>query len=480
MVQEEKTVMKPWAKLLLAALALAVCIGGYIAVSKIRSGTGGDPEETGQTELTIGAFDADIEKIEYDYGGKTYRFLLSGQKWENIDDPDMPIDDEAIDAVATLLKNGAEVKRLVDESGEYAQSFGLDAPVLVIRAFGGERSIKYEIGDKNEALYGYYAKLDGADTVYIIETSLPEILMKDIYDFVVPEDFPAILTDNIRGIEIKTTASTLDIEYFKDGRDDVYTKNLKWFKKEDGSYLPVRTSLATVLAGNVVGIKYDKCVDYRADSAELEAYGLSAPEITIKIDYVVVDETDASTEEKSIEISVGTKTQDGESRYFSWSDTDMVFTVKESEIQEITKYFDEDLSPFEVCALTVDELKSFILTANGKTVEVEHREQTVEGNKTTDIYIIGGEIINNPKVDAVFSYLNGLKIDSVAQPGYVEGELFLTVIFKTDRQGFETMRLEAYTYSTNFYRISFNGRHDMLVSLRDVENLADAIADLSK
>ena len=83
-------------------------------------------------------------------------------------------------------------------------------------------------------------------------------------------------------------------------------------------------------------------------------------------------------------------------------------------------------------------------------------------------------------MDAVFSYLNGLKIDSVAQPGYVEGELFLTVIFKTDRQGFETMRLEAYTYSTNFYRISFNGRHDMLVSLRDVENLADAIADLSK
>ena len=136
----------------------------------------------------------------------------------------MPIDDEAIDAVATLLKNGAEVKRLVDESGEYAQSFGLDAPVLVIRAFGGERSIKYEIGDKNEALYGYYAKLDGADTVYIIETSLPEILMKDIYDFVVPEDFPAILTDNIRGIEIKTTASTLDIEYFKDGRDDVIRK----------------------------------------------------------------------------------------------------------------------------------------------------------------------------------------------------------------------------------------------------------------
>ena len=61
MVQEENG-NEALCKAFVAALALAVCIGGYIAVSKIRSGTGGDPEETGQTELTIGAFDADIEK----------------------------------------------------------------------------------------------------------------------------------------------------------------------------------------------------------------------------------------------------------------------------------------------------------------------------------------------------------------------------------------------------------------------------------
>ena len=99
-----------------------------------------------------------------------------------------------------------------------------------------------------------------------------------------------------------------------------------------------------MLAGNVVGIKYDKCVDYRADSAELEAYGSAGN--NNKIDYVVVDETDASTEEKSIEFG---RHENRTAAGILLVRSIWFLPLRKAKF-EITKYFDEDLSPFEVCA----------------------------------------------------------------------------------------------------------------------------------
>ena len=152
----------------------------------------------------------------------------------------------------------------------------------------------------------------------------------------------------------------------------------------------------------------------------------------------------------------------------------MVYIVEKSVVESITEYFEKDLSPTEVCAVSSDEIDSVELMVNSETISVVHSVTS-----ETDVYTINGEVAEDTKIDAVFTLLNGLEIDSTAEVGYNEGELYLEIVFKSGREGFEELTLRAYTFSTNFYRISFNGREDILVSLRDVEDLAAAIQALS-
>jgi hypothetical protein len=476
--------MKPWVKLLIAALVLALCVGGYVVLSKMNSDSAKKSAETEQTEQLIGTLEGDVAKIKYTYGGKTYRFTLSEDKWTNADDANMPIDNDTVAAVATSLKNGAEVVRVVDESGQYKTSFGLDNPVLTVIAGDGSAEVKYQVGDKNASLGGYYAKLNDSDTVYIIDSTIPESLMKDIYDFVEADSFPSVLSDNVRGINLTSGGKTLELTYFAEGRSNIYTKNYTWFLFKDGGYTPARSSAVTVLAGDIVGITADKCVNYKPSSSELEAYGLTNPETTVMLSYVVIDGTDASEESAVVTIKIGAETGAGGARYLTWSDTEMVFTVDEDTVNDILAYLDEDFEPNEVCAMTVDEVKSAEMTANGVTVNLIHTKQTSTnsdgGTTTTDVYTVDGNVVENSKAEAVFTSLNKLKIDSVADKGNAEGTPYLTITLHSDREGFETLTLKAYAYNTNFYRVSFNGRNNMLVSLRDIENLAGKISALAQ
>ena len=142
----------------------------------------------------------------------------------------------------------------------------------------------------------------------------------------------------------------------------------------------------------------------------------------------------------------------------------------------------EDLSPDEVCAIGLDTVESFSVAYNGADINVVRTERTVaSGNSSdttvTNIFTANGIVVDATNVNTFYDGLLALTVEGRAEAGsWEEGaEPHMTISFVRNTENFSEMTLTVYEYNVNFYRISFNGEDDILVSIRDIDNMGDAI-----
>lgn len=473
--------MKKSMTLLLAIGALALIAGGYFLVSSLVADDEPPEEDGGTVQTQVLKIDGELAKIDYTYGGERIVLEKNGEGlWQKADDASFPVSADAAETLEAVL-GSVEVLREIAPGDADTALFGLDEPQLVVSAAAADgEAVTYRVGIYNSALGGYYALRDGSDAVYLIAEAMPAAFTNGLYSIAAADAYPQISSVNVTDITLSEREHSRRLTFVEGGSDEFYTNAYEWFDVTEGALTPVRETAVTVLASAVTGFEIGECVSHAPDAAELAAYGLNEPSLVCRLLYKLygTDET-AEPAVEEFTLSVGGETDDG-GVYVTWSGTEMVFRADKAKADELRAYFDEDLSPKEICTVPLESVEAVEVTAGGKTVRVERAVKTVtttgeSGASTateTAVYTIDGLMADGTAFESFFNALTALEIESTAGSGAYLDTPYLTVRFLRNTAHDSDMTLTFYEHNANFYRAGFNGRQDMLVSVRAVQSLA--------
>lgn len=482
--------MKPWVKILILVAALAVCVAGCFIVVDIVKNSEEKPEE-GTDTVTVGGFDSDVQSFSYTYQDSSAEFELVNYSWVNTADGDMPLKQEALDALAKIIRDGAKSVRLVDDTGSLvkSESFGLDDPAITVRASDGTVAKTLYIGNFNSAFDAYYANVEGSGEVHLISPEVPESFMMDIFALAVDaEPFPEISYEDVVRIRIFDGDASREMTYSEGGSEELYSDYYTWFEQtSSGEYTALRTSAMTVLSEETVSFDDIACVAYASDSETLAAYGLDGEPRGFEISYIgeieVENAVGIETQEAELSLEVRISPADEEGNcYMTWSDNPTVYRVSSEKAEAVMGALEADLTPDEVCAISLDSVESFNVLYNGAEINVVKTQTSIAGaegaeDAVTNIFTANGIVVDATSVNSFYDGLLALTVEDRAEEGSWDenAEPHMTVSFSRNTESFPEMTMYVYEYNVNFYRISFNGVDDMLVSIRNIDNMGDAI-----
>ncbi|NLZ37715.1 MAG: DUF4340 domain-containing protein [Clostridiales bacterium] len=198
--------------LIIAAVVMAVLIGGYFIVSALIKPDAPPPAPAG--DMMIADDDpSKIKEIKYTLNGETIALKFDDilYKWQYRDEPSFPVKFEIPASMASAISK-IKANRLVEETKENFAEYGLDNPYLDITAIFEDAERNYKIGDYNKMLDGYYFNIGGTDKVYIIPTGLNPFFEYSLLDLA-EVDIPPVLDEDIYdSIEMTFAAEVLDGE----------------------------------------------------------------------------------------------------------------------------------------------------------------------------------------------------------------------------------------------------------------------------
>lgn len=164
---------------LVALLLVVICMYGFVEKIKEKD----EKKESQKTQsITVHTSDTDkISAFSYLYEGTKYSFQKENDIWICENDKSVELDQ---DKVKQLISNLKEVtaSRIVDENPTDLSEFGLLQPLNQIEVTDTQgNTLRYDIGNKNQTVNGYYLKTNDTNIVYLTG-SFPTFFEKNLDD----------------------------------------------------------------------------------------------------------------------------------------------------------------------------------------------------------------------------------------------------------------------------------------------------------
>lgn len=516
--------MKKGKRLLLLCLMLVILSTGSVWLSNYNERTA-MPEETQTQEEDVVSLQPDtVQEISVSYLGDTVTLRRSDETWVDADDPAFPLDANYAESMTEALADMRAARSVAGGPEEY----GLDTPECTVSALSGDGSrTTLHIGDKNPTTGQYYVRVDGEAAIYAVAASAVTPFMLTRYEMITAEEFPAIQPDSVVRAALRVKNGDLALVYLPEGSKEMYTASYKWFIEEADSLTPVSAEGARAYVEEALDATYLGCVAYDA-GAQLSEFGLDAPAATLEITYTdqtqvslnaqefvqmralydltnleaygllddwIVEEEEMDLAERigaywSAEADDGVRTYDvthvrrltiqvsapdASGRcYMRHSDSQRIFEVSPRYVDTLTAISAQSLRDASVCPVEKERLTRLTAVYGGvsKVIDVDRTPVQDESGsyKSNVAYRIGAKELDGAQFTAFVNRITALKAEAYTDSKEI-GNVVMTVIFEQISAKYPSMTLALYTYDSSFYRASFAGREDMLVSKRDVEAL---------
>lgn len=236
----------------LMALTAAVCLWLFAAFPQTEPTSTPTPGPSAIPVLTPAP--TDLTSLSWDYAARTLRFVREDGAWTYPDDKRFPLDADSprfaalFDALERLT-----AQRYLPQIADPAE-FGLDAPTTVItftRTDGAETTLT--VGGQNPVTLDYYLQTAGDPGVYVIDDALPRAFACGLFDLVKTDPMPDL-----------------------SGASAYSCGKVTLHRTADGQWLDEQDAPADDLTPLLSGLSYGPCIDYYADSDEVQAheYGL--------------------------------------------------------------------------------------------------------------------------------------------------------------------------------------------------------------
>lgn len=290
-------------KRLLGILLLLVCVVlVYVAVTKLvkeeEPDNSNEPEAVSQVgiEAVQGMVYASEETSQ-----EAVSLIRKSNIWYYEEDEEFPIDQEY---VTSMVKTAAEVtaNRTVDNPSEDLSEYGLDNPLttVTLKLGSGKQEVFY-IGSYNQAVEGYYLKLEGSDKIYVVSGQMKFAYDMTLYDIAKKEEYPLVESTSFTHIKIENGETVTEIKgVIEEGADEYISSNqyvekvTTWKISENGAVYKTgdQTKLQSLIT-SLSGMDYTHMQEFRSDETKKAKYGLDESAIKVTVDYEVLDETTA-------------------------------------------------------------------------------------------------------------------------------------------------------------------------------------------
>ena len=336
--------------LVILAAAVVVCGGAYAAlrVWNARQAAAGDTVYL--TQLS------DLTGLSFTNAAGTLSFTKDGDTWQYDGDDAFPADQEAVEDLAEQV-GGLAAIRVIDDP-EDLSAYGLDEPALQASVTAADgQTAELLLGDVSDSYC--YAKLEGSDTIYTVDTSLVENLESlELLDLADIPLIPALGTDNLTSLtwesggtaltltktEAETagdsaadsSAGTSEGDASSSSSDESGEAEPTW--DVNGTAVPSDNSTFTSLIAQLSSLAFDSCYDYKGEAETLAACGLDEPVGVLTVYY---GDGDRFT------LTIGALDSTGEHYYAQLSDDPAVYLLSADSVSTLTSLTAEELTAVE-------------------------------------------------------------------------------------------------------------------------------------
>lgn len=273
--------MKRSGKLLMLLVVLAVLAVGAFAAIKLgereeererqaADAATAEPETYAVADITA----EDITKISWTVDDTELAFEKKDGEWAYVKDAAFPVNQEVLETQVETIVGLTTAKEIQNTSDMSA--FGFDQPQVTVTV---NDTIDYVFGNDTNLMQGRYLQLGGK--VYIVDYDLARSLSLTEADVLQYDEVPEM---------------AYVLEYKADSEPNDFHVNIIYVLQDDegnGTFF-VKGDITRVISqdqtnsllNNIYITKLRDCVNYNASEADLEAYGLADPVMTIYMKFV--------------------------------------------------------------------------------------------------------------------------------------------------------------------------------------------------
>ena len=436
--------MKRSIKLLLLALVLALCVGGYFGVQQF-SQTQQVSEEAGTFELTARVAD-DLTGLRWTADDAAFDLTCDGGAWQRADDGAFPLDQDKVQAMADDLLALTATRRIEDVTSP--ADYGLAEPAFTVTArWKDGTETTYAMGDATPFGDGYYLQLSGQDRViYTVADDLSDIFDTTMNALAVLETIPAV--EDVTRLSV---GDSLDLQ--RVSVSQTINPDQLWYAA--GGY-PVDG--AEDLVADAQAIAWDTLVTASATAEELTAWGLDDAATAVTL---------YGGEDTAVSVLLGDTDEDG-NYYARLPESAMVYTVSATDVSDLLTATAEGMRSATILALPYDQVQTATLTAGSAVYTVTPADAAT----ATDLE--GGEAAN-PGED-LWALVLGLTAKGEPKAA-VPGDTVLTIEVRSV-SGMEAT-LTIAEYDADSYLLTMEER-TALVSADEVDKLVRQVKQLAK
>ncbi len=414
-----------------------------------------------------------VQSLSWEYEGNTLAFHKA-ETWLYDEDEAFPVSEERIlDLLEPFEAFG--VSFVIEDVEDYGQ-YGLDDPLCTINLATEEQSWKIMVGDYSKMDSKRYVSI-GDGNVYLVQNDPLNDFDTDLRNMIDNDETP----DFERVSKIAFSGEeTYTILYTEDSADP-YSSEDVYFAQQGGKSLPLDTNKVGSYLQNISYLNSADYVSYNADEAELAAYGLDTPDLTITVDYIAEDEDGVEyadtlvlhisrdPEEKK---AAAEKNNDEDSEeetitaYARVGESQIIYNLSSSRYQNLMAAAYDDLRHSEVLWADFGDIQQIDISLEGS-------DYTIHSEKDGDerVYTYQDEELEIKDFKAA---LEALTADSFTNERSTQKEeVSLTVYL--DNENYPQISIKLYRYDGTRCLAVVDGEPVSLIERTDVVDLIEAV-----
>ena len=408
----------------------------------------------------------------------TFSFTKDG-KWSYDDDPAFPVDDDKISDLLAQFESFTAAF-VIEDVEDYAQ-YGLDEPVCTISITTGEETCTVELGDFSKMDEQRYISIGDGKAYLVSHDPLDEfgaVLRDMILDDTIPEFDTA---EQLRFYGSESYTVTYDEDAASICADDVYFADGK----------PLDTDNVNDWLAALKGLGLSDYVSYNVTDAELETFGLDAPELTVTLDYSSSDEDGNETDSGTLVLHLSQNTEElaayeeaveteedelpDVTCYARAGESQIVYQITQSEFDELTAVSYDTLRHQKLFTADFDTVTSIDVTLEGETYTFNYAPPEDKDDDTEGTWTYNDEEFDVNEFRTALCAISASEFTEEKPDG--QEEISLTV--HLDNEDFPTFTLTLYRYDGTSCIASVDEKPTAFVSRSQTVDLIEAVNELT-
>lgn len=232
--------------------------------------------------------------------------------WYWVADKDFPLDPTIINSVTDALSSFKPVKSFA--AGEALSAYGLENSNWTLTADAQDGTIlTLTVGSQAPDGTGYYLlRSDEPNTVYVVDSSLPDAIGTAVYDMMRLPELPSL--DTINAVSLNSAGKELSV---------TSADGVSW---TCNGIDVTNNAVLSAMISSLSTLRPERCENFKPSADGLALWGMETPAVTALISY---------DGDQLLKLQIGSKTLDGSGYYVRINEDTTIYSINAYDMANI-------------------------------------------------------------------------------------------------------------------------------------------------